>query len=209
MYGKYEKIFFENLYVDVYISGNAIEGESILVLLKSSSGVIHSMLIDSYVGNNKENPLLKVLIDNKIHELDILVWSHPHEDHTKGMMKVIELFDNRIKEIIVPPNLEGDEKKYRGAVKEVFNKINEINLKNIEDKKLTKITYTQSNHYIVDKEIIRMLGSDEDIEFSIYAVAPIANLVRNRTLKNSYKELNDFFNSILLLYRRFFDFSYR
>lgn len=185
-------IFIKNLLVDIYISGNSIEGESILILLKSNMGVIHSMLIDSYVGNKEENPLLKVLNDNNVKELDILIWSHPHEDHTKGMIKILEIYDERIKEIVVPPYLHGNEKNYMGEVKEVFDKINEINLNNIRNKSLTQVTFTEANHYIVDKKIIQVFNLEEDIEFNIYAISPMSNLIRNRELRGNFNDLNDF-----------------
>ena len=64
------------------------QADSILILNKDTS-----MLIDA--GNNADGPLLVDYIKNKlkINKIDIVVGTHPHEDHIGGIDDIINNFD--------------------------------------------------------------------------------------------------------------------
>lgn len=188
---KFDDMYFTNINIEIFIAGNAVEGESILVLLMAKDKVIHSLLVDSFKGHNKENPLYQTLNNYKVDFLDLIVWTHPHDDHTNGMMKILDEFNENIGEIIVPLNLKGDEKIYHSEVKEVFDKIESISKSNIRNKKLAHITDTQADHSIVKNEIIHIVN-DDDLIFDIYSVAPMSNIVKNRNIINNYENLNEF-----------------
>jgi len=186
--------FYNDINVELFFLGLQNEGESILVILKCDNKIQHTLVVDSFLESDGTSPVLKILQQKGIKEIDTLVWSHPHDDHTKGITKLMKEFEDNIGEILIPMGVDTDQSKYTKATKELLEKINGINIANIVHKKLTRIRPIVADTSILrDREIkLRKVAERRYILFNIYAVSPDGNLVRNRDLRQDYNNLNDF-----------------
>jgi ribonuclease BN (tRNA processing enzyme) len=102
----------DNLFLTIYLIGYSGEGESILFTISSTkpeNRLFYIGIIDSYAKNdiNITIDLLKKLLDKynlKNKKLDFLCWTHPHDDHTKGMVGILKKYCNT-KTLISTPNV--------------------------------------------------------------------------------------------------------
>lgn len=90
-----DQFLVSKLQVKIYIIGYGHFGESIVVLFMDGENVFYSMLIDSYeVKCAKHTPYINKAVDllnkNHVNKLDMICWTHPHEDHTKGLGSIIK-----------------------------------------------------------------------------------------------------------------------
>lgn len=111
------------LRVHVYLIGYADQGESIVVLLKEGTEkVLFSIVVDSYEvgGINKTTDLLNSPID-------ILCWTHPDEDHSVGLEKIITGYCNKNSIVLLPYGLEeGVRIRNLGDVEPVITQVFEL-----------------------------------------------------------------------------------
>lgn len=98
---------FHDIYIDVFLCGYEEEGESnvfILYTIKPKYKILYSLVIDCY-DDGSINITKKILdklsekLGKKI-KLDMVIWTHPHDDHTKGLKLIIENYCNKNTKII-------------------------------------------------------------------------------------------------------------
>lgn len=108
------------LRVNIYLIGYKDQGESIVFLLKEDpERILYSIVVDSYqIGDtNKTVELLKAPID-------ILCWTHPDEDHSVGLEKIITDYCNKNSIVLLPYGLEeGVRINNLGDVEAVINQV--------------------------------------------------------------------------------------
>lgn len=89
------------LYVDVAVAHRTVDitvidvgqGDSILIEFPArANGERKRMLIDGGPDSSKKNQVIQVLNQKKIYTLDIVVLTHPHEDHYNGLTPVLEKY---------------------------------------------------------------------------------------------------------------------
>jgi len=91
-------------------------GQADSILIQSPSG--KTMLIDA--GNNGDSEFIKSYINKlKIQKIDVLIGTHPHEDHIGGMEAVIKAF--RIGKIYMP-KAAASTRTYKNLLTAVKNK---------------------------------------------------------------------------------------
>ncbi|MGN1337030.1 MAG: ComEC/Rec2 family competence protein [Candidatus Coprovivens sp.] len=102
------------------------QADSILILNNDTS-----MLIDA--GNNADGPLLVDYIKNKlkINKIDIVVGTHPHEDHIGGIDDIINNFD--IGDVYLPEVITTT-KTFEDMITAIENKNLEISVPEIGEK---------------------------------------------------------------------------
>lgn len=77
--------------ITIKIFGNGL-GESILIKLPDNNyGVIDCY--SNKLNDLESNPICRYLKNNKICNLKFVCWTHPHDDHSRGLPYLIENFD--------------------------------------------------------------------------------------------------------------------
>lgn len=189
-----------DLSVQVYLIGYQTQGESILFLIKEKDIVVFSALIDSYEldGVNKSIEILK---SAGVTNLDFICWSHPDEDHTVGMLRVLQEFCNRTC-FLSPYGVNGkshDVIEYGTEGKLIMDFIGGISHLPKREK---HIHYTASVCPLQSSSIMTVTFSDKlgrDIVLSIFAHSPISTQI-NRYIWTEPKKLKKNFFSISLLF---------
>lgn len=99
------------LKVIISVIGYENIGESIVVFLQDGDTIIYTMVIDSYLVKRKNQPILNKTIDllrqNHVERIDTLCWTHPHRDHSRGMLKLISDYCDSETLFIFPAYLTG------------------------------------------------------------------------------------------------------
>ena len=80
-------LFDEELTLEIVLWGSEPEGEFILLIVKCDAQPVFVGLIDCYTNTSKHEALeyLKALGKDKF---DFVCWTHPHDDHSVGMVDV-------------------------------------------------------------------------------------------------------------------------
>lgn len=122
------KITYEDIYIKTYTIGYTYKGESCIFLLYSEKPkykVHYSIVIDSYVeqGRNKTIEILEDIL--KRQKLDMLIWTHPHEDHYLGLVDIIEKYCNKYTKILTPA-IGNDFSMCDASAQEIMHYINSL-----------------------------------------------------------------------------------
>ncbi len=116
----YER-YTNNLKCYISVHGSSAEGESIVIVIKDDIGKI-VFVVDSFQNGDINIPN-DFLINDGINKIDYLVWTHPHDDHTKGLEKLLE---QKVENILIPLRLDDCVYNLGDYYKNVYNAIRKI-----------------------------------------------------------------------------------
>ena len=83
--------YYQELICKVFILGHPSQGESIVFLLYGDNQIIYSCIIDSFVQHGKVITM-DFLFSLGIDKINDLFWTHPHDDHSDGIIELIDTF---------------------------------------------------------------------------------------------------------------------
>lgn len=161
-----------SLEIEVYVIGYKTMGESIILFIKLDSKIVFSVVIDSYKYNGV-NKTIELLKENNVDRIDYLCWSHPDDDHSRGMVDIICNFVDENTLINIPAKIDINKENCSQSTKEVFKELQE-NVKTRNKYKVYEIS-----------DIMDILGYEElfqinhnDIVYPLImkAIAPNSNL---------------------------------
>lgn len=146
------------------------------------------MVIDCYE-TKKINKTIEILQKNDITRIDFFCWTHPHEDHSKGIKKLVEYFKEETI-ILLPSELTA--RNINMETKEIYEELTSLNRNN--RKKSGTLMVTSDEKPILNK---KFLGTNNEVlDIKVIALAPISKNIINQT-KNIETNYNDY--SIMLL----------
>lgn len=120
-----KKLFDKTLEFEINVVGYKNKGESIIFFLKTDGVAAYAGLVDCYE-ETAENEALTILAKENIKYLDFVCWTHPHEDHTLGMDKVLDSYCNEKTLFWMPPFISKDVEGCSTNAQEVYNIIFKI-----------------------------------------------------------------------------------
>ncbi len=176
--------------IENYVIGYSKEGESIVVLFKYDDIVFYSIIIDSYEINI--NKAEEILNKNKIKKINVLIWTHPHSDHSIGIEKILDNFCNKDTKIVIPNIDQSLKKDIPINCQEIYDKFTTVNLNN--KKSQGSLIYGMYNLPIY-KSFINWRG--EQLTFNIYCTSPVTKFLANNKFTTS-TNINDYSLSILI-----------
>jgi len=202
MKDKPDKIRFvsdlNNLILKVFIVGYSSKGESVILLVCDSgkdNEVNYSAVIDCFESDDI-NKTVDVLLANKVKAVDLLCWSHPDDDHTKGLIDVIDKFCSSKTKIILPEGVYGSDKDlfdYDDYQRSIFDAIKSAN---------TGINYRVASVSVDDYERLVHDMTIQDLKanlkIKVVSYAPHSSIIRRRYTVDKKPLKNDF--SIALLF---------
>lgn len=99
----------KKLLVELYVIGYSECGESIVMLFVdgSNKAVLYSVVIDSYQLSDGTFKTDEILVNRGVSHIDVLCWSHPDTDHTKGIVGLVEKYCDKSSIIIIPDFMYG------------------------------------------------------------------------------------------------------
>jgi len=179
--------------LEVHTIGYTEKGESQVIVLfdKKNNRSILSFIIDCYSTNNS-NITIDILNQYGIINLDYFIWTHTDEDHSMGIIPILDDFCDKNTQFYLPEGVSGNENdfiNYNEEVKECFNKINEYNTGN--NYNVHTLTSVVGGHSQVLKKFFVDSQTSKEFVFEILAIAPISALIRRRWEAGEVKKKND------------------
>ncbi len=167
--------------IDIYLIGYKEQGESIVFILyanKPNYKVLYSIVIDCYEENiNATKEILDEILTDKV---DMLIWTHPHDDHTKGMLELLNNYSSRNTQIILANILGNKGIKLSKECKKVERKIATLN-------KRLKYRYdiNEMVHFDNSLKIIEFLNADTIERMDVRCIAPIPSISAKQSSKSN------------------------
>lgn len=140
-------------------------------------------MVDCYE-TEKYNITFELLKKNCIESIDVFCWTHPHEDHSKGIEKLFEFFGKKTK-IIIPPNIPIESLPEK--MQEVYCNIMTINRNGTTRNGTLVLTSDTKN--LFSKSYIDSYKRQIDVQ--IIGFTPISARVLNQT-SNKEIDYNEF-----------------
>lgn len=191
-----------NFHVKIIVIGYGCYGESTVVLMMDDDVVFYSMVIDSYFYKNDKikngpsiNKAVDILKEYHVERLDVLCWTHPHNDHSKGIPKIIKKYCDRDTKVMYPiyiQNNQADIVKYGDYSKLTIDYIIERNKEHAI--RATPIGVADNGENNIDEFYLRDVYNSETISIvRIDALTPISSVLTeyvNDTLCSDPNELS-------------------
>lgn len=108
-----EILYYKDLIIRIFVIGYSSQGESIVVLFHHKNKpfpVYFSMVIDSFAigsGANYVNKTIEILRSYHVDKINLLCWTHPDNDHTRGLDDILKDFCDEHTSINIPYGVEG------------------------------------------------------------------------------------------------------
>jgi len=182
---------FEDIFIEVFLCGYEQEGESSVFVLYTRQPeyrILYSAVIDCYEDGqvNCTQKILESLSEKcgKRIELNMLVWTHPHDDHTKGLDVLIRKFCSRNTKIAA-----ADIANSRIELSKVCQDLSDcLGRKNYGLKKRWNISTVEKMGDLLQR--VKFTGNPALIrELMIKCIAPCTDLISQRLSKDSINDL--------------------
>lgn len=179
-----DQFFISDLRVLVYVVGYECYGESTILLIMNGDEVYYSIVIDSYhykpyKGSPFVNKTVDILRNHRVEHLDLLCWTHPHDDHSKGISTILKKFCDEDTYVLFPSYIENnaaDIVEMKQVSKDAVNKILEVNRK--KEVKAFPVGVIEERFNNVDEfEIVNTFDDTDVKRVSIDAITPISNML--------------------------------
>lgn len=181
-YREDDKFYISDFRVLIYVIGYACYGESAILLIMNGEEVYYSVVIDSfhykaYKGGPFINKTVDILHQHHVKHLDLLCWTHPHDDHSRGICTLLNKFCDEDTNVLFPMYLENnsaDIVKLKQVSKEIVDRLLEVNREGKVH--ANPIGVVEAGYNNVDEFEIVNTYNDEDVRtVSIDVLTPISN----------------------------------
>ena len=196
-------IDFSDFMLEVYVIGYRVKGEAIVILFKENTRVFYSIVIDSYYKKHKKaitNCTEKILADNSVDIISMIVMSHPHEDHIKGMKELVDIHSNDETRFYYPArsfDIDSSTVKLKNNEKKLLKLVREKN----KAKKTLSNCITVPDNYIPLRTLSLYDIDDTDevspLEIEINVLTPFSAINDDKAI-NTTLDPNDLSISILI-----------
>ena len=176
------KLFDKTLNFEINLIGYKEKGECILFFLKADGNIIYSGLVDCFV-NEKEYVVSDLLVTEHVSRLDFVCWTHPHDDHTVGLDKIVNDFCDEKTLFWMSPFISKDVKMCSAEARQLYDSLFEI----LESKKKKRMTIREaSDAKILEK--FQCYGNSvvNPYIFEIRSFAPDSNLLASLKIKDRF-----------------------
>ena len=184
-----------NLYIQlrIYVIGFYPQGECILLIVfdTSKNKVVKSIAVDCYIENNRKQfiEILQKYKISKTNPLDLIIWTHPDNDHSKGIDKMISNYANN-KTIIVTPDGMNIWTMIRANTFTTYLMV----LYYAQKSRIVIERVNNSNNRKFPDEYLPLYLSDgilDDLHFSVEILTPHADSIIKKTEINKTFKNND------------------
>lgn len=191
----------EDILIDIVVIGYHDKGESIALFLyeKSTGLVLYTAIIDSYRLSDLHKTC-EILDKRGVGFVDMLCWTHPDEDHTVGLIDIINSYCTNKTKFILPEAVYGDNNdpiEYSSYDKVVFDKINQHNTARCYN--VHSVSSLPQGSTSIEKREYSDVANSGTLVFSIKAVAPISAITRRRVASSSLCVTKNDFSVALLV----------
>ncbi len=180
-----QDVNLKQIYIDIHCIGRNPQGEGIIFIIRKNDYIIFSASID---GNADE----RFLKDEGIDKFNLVCWTHPHDDHSIGIKKILKNHVQKNTKIIVPNGIYDAKKYMTHMCKSVYKPIKVLN----KNGKNRDGEYVEVNQYSILQDDVYVDEEGKKLKLKIEVLSPISKRINN--IRNNKKiNLNEL--SICLL----------
>ena len=192
------RIFYENsLEFEINLIGYKQQGESVVFYILADGEIVYTGLIDCYKVNSR-NYVADFLNEKGINELDFICWTHPHDDHTKGLDDVLARFCTPRTKFWTTDIQPDDYELYSEESTQVYKTIKNIHLSKNKEKMTIKYA---KDHTVLEKLICT--GTSQYL-FQIDSFAPNSSTLAERKFLNKEEQGNLYSIGLIINVGRYF-----
>lgn len=204
-YRQGNKFYISDLRVLVYVIGYGCYGESTVILIMNGDEVYYSIVIDSYQykpyeGSPYINKAVDILRKMHVKHLDVLCWTHPHDDHSRGITTILKKFCDEETIVLYPMYIEDNEAdivNMKLVSKKTVEKILEINRSG--EVSACPIGVIKEKFNNVDRfKIINTYDDTDKREVSIDVITPISKLLTTYVNSDKCDDPNELSITLIL-----------
>lgn len=174
-------LYDKNLDFEINLIGYKGKGESIVFFLKADGKAVYTGLVDCYE-EESENAALQLLEKERVSVFDFVCWTHPHDDHTLGLDKILQEHCNENTFFWMPPITTTDMENYCQSAQKTYIDLFKI----IESRKRKKMhIYTASDSKKLEKFVCSGNASTNSYIFEIWSFAPDTNFLLKNQIKGN------------------------
>lgn len=171
----------------VFVLGHPTQGESIIFVLYGDEQVLYSCVIDSFMIGDRIIPG-EYLNKLKLKKITELFWTHPHDDHSAGILQLVDTFSPD--SVYLPVELLSLPEENESIAKEVLQQLNSYKCYDGRIKRYQPKIKEVAANMILHHESI--WAENYLIPFEMLAIAPCSGKVRKNVLGENYATLNDY-----------------
>lgn len=113
--------YYRQVTCKVFVLGHPTQGESIIFVLYGDEQVLYSCVIDSFMIGDRIIPG-EYLNKLKLKKITELFWTHPHDDHSAGILQLVDTFSPD--SVYLPVELLSLPEENESIAKEVLQQLN-------------------------------------------------------------------------------------
>lgn len=178
--------YYTSLTCKVIILGHAIQGESAILILSDGADIVYTCVVDSFTSNDRI-VAKEILQGFGITQITDLFWTHPHDDHSDGIIELIETFSPE--NVFLAAELQSLPENSRSISSDVLNRINMYKSYDRRIKYAPKVQGIGTNYTIYSETL--QVGS-KLVPFTMFTIAPSSGWVRKKAINDQFNSLNDF-----------------
>ena len=197
-----DKLIYDRLNINIFTIGYTPEGESIVFIIWSGKNILYTGVIDSFEKDGI-NQTRKLLDDLGINKINMLCWSHPDEDHSKGFRQLFDLLDKN-SVFVIPNNVVSYKDKITLNFNEIWDFISNEELKPSEQRKIGYTPVKCEIQYISDSADVLNLPCEYFVngaikyEFSLKSFLPKSSDTYKGVFNKNNLETNGFSVGLML-----------
>lgn len=184
-----------SLSIEINVIGYKTQGESIVLFIRVDSNIVFSAVIDSYSYKNI-NKTMEILKNNKVKQINYLCWTHPDEDHSKGLNEIIKKYVNSNTLINIPENIEVSDYNCSSETVKIFDLLKD-NLKLSKKNRYRVYTVSDFKDILVYEKNLKINYHEKEYVIEIKSIAPNSNLIREELRLDTFNKNK---HSIALLF---------
>lgn len=177
--------YYQELICKIFILGHPSQGESIVFVLYGDNQIIYSCVVDSFIQNGKVVPK-DLLCNLSMSKITDLFWTHPHDDHSDGLLELIQTFTPQ--NIFISTDLQTLSNSQSISAK-VLEEINSFKGYDRRYKDQPRVRGVATNMHLYN-EVLRI--GQYIVPFQIFVAAPCSGKVRENAVKGNDSALNDY-----------------
>ena len=186
-------LYSETLILEVYLIGYASQGESIVFLLKADGLVAYAGVVDCYECYSI-NKTIEILNAEGVDKINFLCWTHPHDDHTLGLNKILESYCNDETKIWITDIDPKSYNKYSQSSSNLYE-----NIRNRIKKRNSKVKIATDNKPLAKFKCHGL----QTYQFEIWSFAPNSTILTERKVFEQPEEGNPYSIGLSIFAGRF------
>lgn len=193
-----DRFYISDLRVLIYVIGYARYGESTVLLIMNGDTCYYAAVIDSFHYRKKRkgpyiNKAEDILVAHHVKRLDLLCWTHPHDDHSKGITTLLKKFCDEETNVLYPMYIDANEADIVKLKHVSLETVHKVLSDNREERYRANPIGVVTRRYVNvdDFDVVNPYDEEDVRHISIDAMTPISSKLTKYVNENKCSDPNE------------------